>query len=115
MKELEIYIIPEDLSKISEIFDKHNVVARVMHDVHGFGRLKRKEIPSKTGRMFTPKSEKRTHLIALVPDTSAKEIVEEVLNNLGESEPRGVILIKEISNAYEIGTKRSGDSVLTTD
>ncbi len=47
MKELEVFIVPEDLSKISEIFDKHNVVARVMHDVHGFGRLKRKEIPSK--------------------------------------------------------------------
>ena len=40
-------------------------------------------------------------------DSSAKEIAEEILNNLSEeSEPRGMILIKEVSNAYEIGTKK---------
>lgn len=33
MKELDVYIVPEDLSKISKIFDEHNVVARAKHDV----------------------------------------------------------------------------------
>jgi nitrogen regulatory protein PII len=44
MKELDVYLIPEDLSKVSEIFDKHGVVSRAKHDVHGSGRSKRKEI-----------------------------------------------------------------------
>ena len=119
MKELGIYLIPEDLSKVSEVFDKHGVAYRAKYDVQGSGRSKRKEIHETvdthmTGRKFTPKFEKRTHLVAFVPDSSAKDIVEEVLNTLGEeSEPRGLILVKEISNVYEIGTKKSGDSVLT--
>ncbi len=115
MKELEVYIVPGDLSKIYEILDKHNVVAGVTNDVQGFGRLKRKEIREvMTSRMFTPQFEKRTHIRTSVPDSTAKEIAEEILNSLGESEPRGVILVKEISHANEIGTKKSGDSVLTT-
>ena len=119
MKELDIYLLPKDLSKVSEVYDKHGVVSRAKHDVQGSGRSKRKEVHETvdsrmTGRKFTPKFERRTHLMAFVPDSSAKEIVEELLNTLGEeSEPRGLILVKEISNAYEIGTKKSGDSVLT--
>ena len=119
MKELDVYLIPEDLSKVSKILDKHNVVARAKHDVQGSGRSKRKEIHEvvdsrMTGRKFIPKFEKRTHLLAFVPDSSAKKIVEEILNSLGKkSEPRGLVFIKEISNAYEIGTKKSGDSILT--
>jgi nitrogen regulatory protein P-II 1 len=121
MKELDVYIVPEDLSKISKIFDEHGVAYRAKHDVQGSGRSKRKEIHEvvdsrMTGRKFTPKYEKRTHLLAFVPDSSAKKIIEEILNSLGKkSEPRGLILVKEISNAYEIGTRKSGNSVLTAD
>lgn len=57
MKELDIYIVPEDLQKISEIFDKHNVVARAYHDVQGSGPSERKEVQEMvhtrmTGRKF---------------------------------------------------------------
>ena len=30
-----------------------------------------------------------------------------------QNEPRGVIIVKEVSNVYEIGTKNSGDTILT--
>ena len=34
-------------------------------------------------------------------------------NNIGsESDPRGIIFVKDVSSAYEIGTKKSGDVVL---
>ncbi len=124
MKELDVYIIPEDLSKVSEIFDRHGVVFNTKHYVQGSGRSKRREIQETidtrmTGRKFTPKFEKRTHLMTSVSNSSAKEIVEEILNSIGkESEPRGLILVKEISTlfqVYEIGTKRSRESVLNTD
>ena len=47
-------------------------------------------------------------------DSAAKEIIEDIINNIGsESDPRGMVFVKEVSSAYEIGTKQSGDIVLT--
>ena len=66
---IDFLSIPRDLPKISEIFDKHNVVARAYHDVQGSGPSECKEVQEMvhtrmTGRKFTPKFEKRTHLNA---------------------------------------------------
>ena len=48
-------------------------------------------------------------------DSSAKEIIDDLLGGLGsENEPRGVIFVKDVSNAYEIGTKLSGDILVMT-
>jgi len=36
------------------------------------------------------------------------------MNKLGsQNEPRGAIIVKEPSNVYDIGTKQSGDAILT--
>jgi nitrogen regulatory protein PII len=96
---------------MSKVFDKHNIVARAYHNVQGSGPSKRKEIHEMvhtrmTGRKFTPKFEKRTHLKAFVLHSSVKEIVEEILNNLSEeSEPRGMILIKVSKHMREVQRK----------
>ena len=47
------------------------------------------------------------------PVLFAKEIIEEITNSIGsESDPQGMIFVKDVSSAYEIGTKKSGDMVL---
>jgi nitrogen regulatory protein P-II 1 len=67
-----------------------------------------------TGRKVTPEFVKRTKVETFVTDSSAKEIVEDLTTNLGsESDPRGMVFVKEVSNAYEIGTKQSGEAALT--
>ena len=44
----------------------------------------------KLKRMFIPEPVKRTEVEAVVPDSMAKEIVDEILNNLNPGkEPRG--------------------------
>jgi nitrogen regulatory protein P-II 1 len=49
----------------------------------------------------------------VVPDSTLKEIVDELVSGLGsENEPRGMIFVKDVSNAYEIGTKLTGDIVV---
>ena len=56
----------------------------------------------------------RIRVVTVVPDTLAEEIIDDVVNSMGsQNEPRGVIIVKEVSNVYEIGTKNSGDTILT--
>ena len=51
----------------------------------------------------------------VVSDSSAKEIIDDLVGSLGsENEPRGVIFVKDVSNAYEMGTKLSGDVLVMT-
>jgi nitrogen regulatory protein P-II 1 len=119
MKEIDIYIISEDLPKVTDILRKHNVGGVALYEIDGRGRTKREEIPEMvyfytTGKKVTPEFVKRTNVKTFVTDLSAKEIVEDLITNLGsESDPRGMVFVKEVSNAYEIGTKQSGEAVLT--
>ena len=53
-------------------------------------------------------------VVTVVLDTLAEEITDDLVNNMGsQNEPRGVIIVKEVSNVYEIGHKNSGDTILT--
>ena len=119
MKELSIFIISEDLPKVTEILRKHNTGGVAFHEINGAGRTKRGEIPEmvrayQTGRTITPEHARRTKVETIVTDSSVDEIVKDIVSTIGsESEPRGMIFLKEVSNAFEIGTKLSGEAVLT--
>jgi nitrogen regulatory protein P-II 1 len=117
VKEVNIYIIQEDLSKVTDILRKHNVGGMAFDEVQGAGRIKRTEQRERDGwsvRTVTPEYERRTRVETVVPDSLAKEIIEDLVTNMGsQNEPRGMIFVKEVSNAYEIGTKQSGDILLT--
>jgi nitrogen regulatory protein P-II 1 len=119
MKEIDIYVSSDDLPKVNDILRKHNVGGISFYEIEGRGRTKREEVPEMvrsymTGRKITPEYVKRTKVETFVTDSSAKEIVEDLITNLGsESHPRGMVFVKEVSNAYELGTKQSGEAVLT--
>jgi len=67
-----------------------------------------------TGKMITPEFVKGTKVEVIVPDSSADQIVEDILNNLNsDTGSHGMIFVKDVSGAYEIGTNLKGDSVLT--
>jgi nitrogen regulatory protein P-II 1 len=68
-----------------------------------------------TGRTTIPKFTKRTEVKTILPDSSVKQITDEILDSFGKaSEPYGVMFIKEVSDAYELGTKITGDDVLSS-
>ncbi len=65
-----------------------------------------------TGREIIPKFVKKIEVKTIVTDSTAKDIIDELLNSFGlASEPYGVMFLKEVSNAYELGTKNTGDNV----
>lgn len=119
MKRLDIIIPHERLQEVNDILHKNKVGGMTFYDIKGRGRSKREEQPEMvrsymTGRKITPEFVKRTKVETFVTDSSAKEIVEDLITNLGsESDPRGMVFVKEVSNAYELGSKQSGDALLT--
>ena len=119
MKEIGIYVVAEDLPKVMDILRKRKVGGLCFYEIDGRGRTKREEVPEMvrsymTGKKIAPEFVKRTKVETVVTDSSVKEIVEDIITNLGsESNPRGMIFVKEVSDAYEIGTKQSGEAILT--
>ena len=119
MKEINVYVVSEDLPKVTNILRKHNVGGMAFYEIDGRGRRKHEEVPEMvrsymTGRKITHEYAKRTKVETFVTDSAAKEIVEDLINTLGSaSDPRGVVFVKEVSNAYELGTKLSGEAILT--
>ena len=102
---------------MTDVLRNFNVSGMSFDEVQGAGRMKRREIRERDGwsvRTVTPEYETRTRVVTVVPNTIAEEIIEDLLNSIGsQNEPRGVIIVKEVSNVYEIGTKNSGDTILT--
>jgi nitrogen regulatory protein P-II 1 len=120
MKEISIFIRTEDLAQVSGILKKHNVGGISFYDINGAGRTKRNAIPEMvrsymTGRIVTPDYVKRTKVETVVSDSSMNQIVEDVLNSLNPGkEAHGMIFIKDVADAYEIGTRQRGEAVLSS-
>jgi nitrogen regulatory protein P-II 1 len=121
MKEISIFIPTHDLMQVTEILKKHNVGGITFYEINGAGRTKRDAVPEivrsyMTGRTITPDYAKRTKVETIVSDSAMNQIVDDLLNNLshGKAEAHGMIFIKDVSDAYEIGTKQRGEAVLSS-
>jgi nitrogen regulatory protein P-II 1 len=121
MKEISMYILTEDLAKVLEILKKHNVGGIAFYEVIGAGRVAREAVPEMvrsymTGKTVTHEHERRTKVETIVSDSEANPILDEISNSLGqhaENKARGMMFIKDVSHAHEIGTNQRGEAVLT--
>jgi nitrogen regulatory protein P-II 1 len=123
VKEVSIYLFTEAVPTAVEILRKHGIGGLAFCEIYCTGRTRRDEVPElifrgarayQTGKKITPEFEKRTKIETFVPDSSAKEIVDELISRVGsESEPSGMVFVKEVSEAYEIGSRQSGETILT--
>ncbi|MFL6512765.1 MAG: P-II family nitrogen regulator [Nitrososphaera sp.] len=122
MKEISLYINSDDLARVTEILRKHNVGGISFYEVHAAGRREREAVPEMvrnymTGRKVTPEYLKRTKVETIVSDSAMNQIVDDISNSLGQQagdKARGMIFIKDVSDAIEIGgTKDRGEAALT--
>ena len=120
MKEISIFIRTDDLAEVTGILKKHNVGGLSFYEIKGAGKTKREAVPEvvrsyMTGRMITPDYVKRTKVETIVPDSTINPIVDDLLNNFNpRTGANGMIFVKDVSDAYEIGTKQRGEAVLST-
>jgi nitrogen regulatory protein P-II 1 len=119
MKEISIFIRTDDLAEVTGILKKHNVGGLSFYDVSGAGRTKREAVPEMvrsymTGRMITPDYVKRTKIETIVPDSTMNPIVDDLMDNFNpRTGANGMIFVKDVSGAYEIGTKQRGETILS--
>ena len=121
VKEISIFIPTDDLERVAEILKRHNVGGMTFYDIIGAGRTKREALPEMvrsymTGRMITPDYVKRIKVETIVSDSAVNQILEDISNSLSQhagNEAHGMIFIKDVYDAYEIGTKQRGEDVLT--
>ena len=122
MKEISIFVPTEDLEQVVEILKKHKVGGMTFYQINGAGRTKREALPEMvrsymTGRMITPDYAKRIRVETIVSDSLVNQILEDISNSLGQhagNEAHGMIFIKDVYDAYEIGTKQRGEAVLVS-
>jgi nitrogen regulatory protein P-II 1 len=123
MKEISIFIRTDDLEQVTEILRKHDVGGISFYDITGAGRVKRDAIPEMvrsymTGKTITPDYVKRTKVETIVADSKMNQIVDDISDGLsqhtGKDEAHGMIFVKNVSDAYEIGTKLRGEAVLSS-
>ena len=122
MKQLEIVVPHERLSDVNRILYNHKVGGMMYYDIKGRGRVERKPTEERvsaeaggytTGRRYIPEFGTRTKVEVLVSDSQYKQIVDQILKTVSTgSAADGKIFIKDISEAYDIGSKQSGDSAL---
>jgi nitrogen regulatory protein P-II 1 len=122
MKQLDIVIPHERLDDVNRILYKNKVGGMMYYDIKGRGRAERQPVEDRlseeaggynTGRKYVPEFGSRTKIEVLVPDSTYKHIVDDILNTISSgSAADGKIFIKDISEAYDIGSKQGGDSAL---
>ena len=68
----------------------------------------------RTGRTTVPEFVTRLLIMTVVTDFYAMKIVDELVNSFGDaSEPYGVLFVKDVTDAYQLGTKMVGEEILT--
>jgi nitrogen regulatory protein P-II 1 len=119
MKEISIVIPNARLEDLNQVLYKHKIGGLSYYNISGRGRghHESREVRSyegyKTGKTETPEFESRTKVEIVVPDSSKKKIIDDVLRTLGTGPTAdGKVFVKDIPEAYDIRSKESGESAL---
>jgi nitrogen regulatory protein P-II 1 len=122
MKQLDIIVPHERLSDVNQILYNHKVGGMLYYDIKGRGRAERPARVERlsteaggysTGKRYVPEFGTRTKIEVLVPDSTYKQLVEEIIKTASTgSAADGKIFVKDISEAYDIGSKQTGDPAL---
>ena len=119
MKEINIYIPYEKLKEANDILLRYNVSGISFYDINGKGRAQISEYVQivdgyATGRKFTPDFQSRAKIEVVVSDSKSKQIVEELIHSLNAGPNTiGKIFVKDVPEAYDIGTKESGEKAIS--
>ncbi len=111
MKRLDLIIPHERLIEVNELLHKHKVGGLTFYDVKGRGRSRSEPVQSGRGVIRqVPEFGTRTKIEVPVADSQAKPIIDDLLVNVSTgSSSDGKIFVYGVAEAYDIGTKKSGD------
>ncbi len=70
-----------------------------------------------TGKTITPEYVKRIKVETIVSDSVVNKIIDDISDSLSQhagKEAHGMIFVKDVSDACEMGTKQRGEAVLSS-
>lgn len=120
MKEVDIIVPHERLNDVNRILHKHKVGGMYFYEITGRGRTERAEVEAtvsgyKTGNRYVPEFGSRTKVQVVIPDSMEKPLVDDIIAGISTgSASDGKVFVKDITNAYDIGTKQAGEIAATT-
>jgi nitrogen regulatory protein P-II 1 len=116
MKELSIIIPHERLNDVNSILYNHKVGGLYFFEISGRGRAVRPEVEHrtvegyKTGKRYVPEFGTRTVVHVIVSDSLEKAIVSEIFEKISTgSAGDGKIIVRDVAETYDIGSKESGE------
>ncbi len=114
MKRLDLIIPHERLEEVNEILHKHKVGGMSFYDIKGRGRAKREPVAVGRGVMrYVPEFGFRTKIEVLVADSLVRPIIDDIMKKVSTgSASDGKIFVYDVAEAYDIGSKETGDAAL---
>jgi nitrogen regulatory protein P-II 1 len=112
MKRNDLIIPHERLIEVNTILHKHKAGGMTFYDIKGRGRSRYEPVGRGVMR-YVPEFVSWTKIEVLVPDSMAKPIIDDILKVISiGSAADGKIFLYDVAEAYDIGTKGTGDVTL---
>jgi nitrogen regulatory protein P-II 1 len=114
MKRIDLIISQERIYEVNELLHRHRVGGITFYDIKGRGRGKISPVRAGTGVMrYVLEFGFGTKIEVLVSDSLAKQLVKDIIDSMSTgSASDGKIFVYDAVEAYDIGTKQSGDAAL---
>jgi nitrogen regulatory protein P-II 1 len=114
LKRIDLIIPLERLRDLNDLMHEHDVGGLTFYDVKGRGRSRQEPVAVGRGVMrYVPEFGSRMKVEVLVSNEKLKPLMDDILAKIGTgSLSDGKIFVYDVSEAYDIGSKESGDNAL---
>lgn len=114
LKRIDLIIPLERLRDLNDLMHEHDVGGLTFYDVKGRGRTRQEPVAVGRGVMrYVPEFGSRMKVEVLVSNEKMKPLIDNILAKIGTgSLSDGKIFVYDVSEAYDIGSKESGDNAL---
>lgn len=114
LKRIDLIIPLERLRDLNDMMHEHDVGGLTFYDVKGRGRSRQEPVAVGRGVMqYVPQFGSRMKVEVLVSNEKMKPLIDDILAKIGTgSLSDGKIFVYDVSEAYDIGSKESGDNAL---
>lgn len=114
LKRIDLIIPLERLRDLNDLMHEHDVGGLTFYDVKGRGRTRQEPVAVGRGVMrYVPEFGSRMKVEVLVSNEKMKPLIDDILAKIGTgSLSDGKIFVYDVSEAYDIGSKESGENAL---
>ena len=114
MKRIDIIVPHERLRDLNDLMHEHDIGGLTFYDVKGRGRTRQEPVTVGRGVVrYVPEFGSRMKVEVLVSNEKVKPIIDDIFTRISTgSVSDGKIFVYDVSEAYDIGSKRSSDNAL---